>query len=109
MIVCDFSFSSDAMRLLGPVDAEDKLSRHEVAQVLHAVGRGVDVVVAAFSVMAEAVGVLHAQIQTLDVQQRHKQITVSSNKKKNLKRYLVCYPYVQGLWIQAQTGRSAAH
>lgn len=62
------------MGFLGPVDAVDKLGRHEVAQVLHTVGCGVYVVVAPFSVVAEAVGVLHSQVQTLQQQQMHEQL-----------------------------------
>lgn len=58
------------MRLFGPVDAIHELCRHEVAQVLHAVGRRVDVVVTALTVAAEAVGVLHAQVQALNITQR---------------------------------------
>lgn len=53
------------MSLLGPVNAVNKLCRHEVAQVLHAVRCGVDIIVATFSVGAEAVSVFHPQIQTL--------------------------------------------
>ncbi|TNN82745.1 hypothetical protein EYF80_006986 [Liparis tanakae] len=49
----------------GSVDAVDKLCRQEVSQVLHAVRRDVCVVVATFSVVAEAVGMLQAQVQTL--------------------------------------------
>lgn len=60
-----FSISSDCVGLFGPVDAVHKLCRHEVAQVLHRVRCGVYVVVAPLSVVAEAVGVLHAQVQTL--------------------------------------------
>lgn len=56
------------MGVFGPVDAEDKLCRHEIAQVLHTVRCGVYVVVATFSVVAEAVCVLHTQVQTLDTQ-----------------------------------------
>ncbi len=66
----------------GPVDAVDKLCRHEVAQVLHTVRCGVYVVVATFSVVAEAVGVLHAQVQTLDTQQ--------TNEQNHNKRSLLC-------------------
>lgn len=47
------------MGLFGPVDAIHELRWHEVAQVLHAVRCGVDVVVATFSMRTEAVGVLH--------------------------------------------------
>lgn len=57
----------------GPVDAVDKLCRHEVAQVIHTVRCGVYVVVATFSVVAEAVGVLHTQVQTLDTPQTNEQ------------------------------------
>lgn len=46
------------MCLLGPVDAIDKLRRHEVAQVLHTVRCRIYVVVATFPVVAEAVSVL---------------------------------------------------
>lgn len=61
------------MGLFGPVDAVHKLCRHEVAQVLHSVRSGVSVVVATFSMVAEAVGVLHTQVQTLDTQQTNDQ------------------------------------
>ena len=57
------------MGLCGSVDAVDELRRHKVAQVLHTVGGGVDVVVATFSMMAEAVSVLHSQVKTLKQQQ----------------------------------------
>lgn len=61
------------MGLFGPVNAVHKLCRHKVAQVLHSVGCSVNIVVAALSVVAEAVGVLHTQVQTLDTQQTHEQ------------------------------------
>lgn len=54
------------MGLFGPVDAEHKLCRHKVTQVLHCIRCGVNVVVAAFSVVTETVSMLHTQIQTLD-------------------------------------------
>lgn len=59
------SVSPDVVRLLGPVDAEEQLGGLEVAQVLHAVRAGVLVVVPSFPVVAEAVRVLHAQIEAL--------------------------------------------
>lgn len=62
------------MGVFGPVDAVDILCRHEVAQVLHSVRCGVYVVVATLSVVAEAVGVLHPQVQTLDTQQTHESL-----------------------------------
>lgn len=65
------SIPPDSVGLFGPVDAVHELCGHEVAQVLHGVRCGVYVVVAAFSVVAEAVGVLHAQVQTLNTQQNH--------------------------------------
>lgn len=67
------SISANSMSLFGPVDSVDKLCRHEVAQVLHTVRCGVYVVVATFSMVAEAVCVLHTQVQTLDTQQTHEQ------------------------------------
>lgn len=66
MISKFFSISPNAVRFFGSVDAIDELRRQEVAQVLHAVGRGVDIVVATFSVVAEAVSVLHTQVQALE-------------------------------------------
>ena len=62
-----FSISSNSVGLFGPVDAVHKLCRHEVAQVLNTVRCGVYVVVATFSVVAEAVGVLHTQVQALSI------------------------------------------
>lgn len=59
------SVSPNKVRLLGPVDAEELLGRQEVPQVLHAVRAGVLVVVSSFPVVAETVGVLHTQIETL--------------------------------------------
>ncbi len=64
-----FSIASDSVGIYRPVDAVQKLCRHEVAQVLRSFRCGVFVVVAAFSVVAEAVGVLQTQVQTLDTQQ----------------------------------------
>lgn len=61
------------MGLLGPVDAVHKLCRHEVTQVLHTVRCGVYVVVATLPMVAEAVGVLHPQIQTLKTQKQKKE------------------------------------
>lgn len=52
--------SANHVRLLGPVDTEEKLRRQEVPAVLHAVWRGVVVVVPSFPVGAEAVCVLRA-------------------------------------------------
>lgn len=60
------------MCVFGSVNAIDKLCREEVSQVLHGVGRGVDIVVATFSVVAEAMGVLHTQIQALETQDKRK-------------------------------------
>lgn len=71
VLIMYFSVSSNCVGLFGPVDAIDKLCRHEVAQVLHAVGCSVYVVVATFSVVAEAMCVLHAQVQALETQQPH--------------------------------------
>lgn len=65
LLCCCFyygSVSSNCVGLFRPVDAEDKLCRHEVAQVLHSVGCGVYVVVATFSMVTEAVGVLYTQV-----------------------------------------------
>lgn len=59
------SVSPDEVCLLGPVDAEEQLGGLEVAQVLHTVRAGVLVVVPAFPVVAEAVRVLHAQVEAL--------------------------------------------
>lgn len=63
MILKCVSISPNTVRFFGSVDAIDELRGQEVAQVLHAVGRGVDIVVATFSVVAEAVSVLHTQVQ----------------------------------------------
>lgn len=68
-VLCSFSISSDSVGLLRPVDAEDKLCRHEVAQILHTVRCSVYVVVATFSVVTEAVGVFHTQVQALQSNQ----------------------------------------
>lgn len=68
------------MSLFGPVDAKHKLCRHEVAQVLHSVRRGVSVVVATFSMVTEAVGVLHTQVQTLDTKQINDQKNTNGMK-----------------------------
>lgn len=57
------------MGLCGPVDAVHELCWHKVAQVLHRIGSGVDVVMAAFSMVTETVSVFHTQIQTLDTQE----------------------------------------
>lgn len=54
------------MGLFGPVDAVHKLRRQKVTQVLHCIRCGVNVVVATFSMVTEAVRMLHTQIQTLD-------------------------------------------
>lgn len=62
-VLCSFSISSDSVGLPRPVDAVDKLCRHEVAQILHTVRCSVYVVVATFSVVTEAVGVFHTQVQ----------------------------------------------
>lgn len=98
------------MGLFGPVDAVDKLCRHEVAQVLHAVRGGVYVVVATFSVVAEAVCVLHTQVQTLDGQKTNEQNPYALRigaKTMNSSHpiEIVCLLYLQGLWIPALTGR----
>lgn len=61
------------MGVFGPVNAKDELCRHKVAQILHAVRCRVYVVVATFSVVAEAVSVLHPQVQSLNWQQANKQ------------------------------------
>lgn len=73
LLVLSVSISSNSVSVFGPVDAEDKLGRHEVAQVLHAVRGRVYVVVTTFSVVAEAVSVLHPQVQSLNWQQANKQ------------------------------------
>lgn len=66
LLVPSVSISSNSVSVFGPVNAVDKLRRHEVAQVLHTVRCRVDVVVATFSVVAEAVSVLHPQVQSLN-------------------------------------------
>lgn len=112
------SVSPDSMGLSGPVDAVDKLCGHEVAQVLHAVRGGVYVVVATFSVVAEAVCVLHTQVQTLDTRQTNIQnhyraahfanallIGAKTTNWSYLIEMRVCLLYLQGLWIPALTGR----
>ena len=104
------------MRLFGPVDAINKLCRHEVAQVLHTIRGSVYVVVATFSVVAEAVGVLHTQVQALKTQQpsgHYKEAYFAKGGDETIKRsafmYLMqmgmCLLYLQGLWIRALTGR----
>ena len=60
-----FSVTSNGMRLLWPVDAVDIFSRQEVAHILHRVRCGVYVIMTPFTMMAEAMGVLHAQVQPL--------------------------------------------
>lgn len=59
------SVPAHQVRLLRPVDAEEQLGGLEVAQVLHAVRAGVLVVVPSFPVVAEAVRVLHTQVEAL--------------------------------------------
>lgn len=59
------------MGLFWPVNTVHKLCRHKIAEVFHSVRCGVNVVVATFSVVTEAVGVLYTQIQTLESQQRN--------------------------------------
>lgn len=59
------------MGLFWPVNTVHKLCRHKIAKVFHSVRCGVNVVVATFSMVTEAVGVLHTQIQTLESQQRN--------------------------------------
>lgn len=51
-----------------PVNAIDKLCGQEIPQVLHAVWRGVNVVVTAFSMVTETMGVLNTQVQALESQ-----------------------------------------
>lgn len=60
------SVSSNPMSFFRSVDAIDKLSRNKVAQILYSVRGCIYVVVPAFPVGAEAVGVLHTQVQTLN-------------------------------------------
>lgn len=54
------------MGLLGRVHAYDGCREREVSLVVHVVGRGVVVVVAAVAVLTEPVEVLHAEVQALD-------------------------------------------
>lgn len=56
--------SPDSVGLFWSIDTIHKLCRHKIAQVLHAVRGGVDVVMTSLSVAAEAVCVLHTQVQT---------------------------------------------
>lgn len=81
------------MRLCGSVDAVDELCRHEVAQVLHTVRCGVYVVVATFPVVAEAVGVLHTQVQTLSAKQTTEQ------KHSQNSKHCTCTSMPQGLLL----------
>lgn len=61
---------SNAVGVFGSVNAVHKLCRRVVAQVLCNVGCGVNVAMASYSMVAEAVGVLHTQVQTLDTQRK---------------------------------------
>lgn len=54
------------MRDFRSVNAVHKLCRQVVAQVLYNIRCGVNVAMAGDSMVAEAVGVLHTQVQTLD-------------------------------------------
>ena len=80
-----FSISANVVGLFGPVNAVNKLSRHKVTQVLHSVRSGVYVVVSSFSVMTEAVCVLHTQVQTLD----SKQVRRKASLRVSLKRQTI--------------------
>ena len=71
------------MRLLWPVDAVDVFSRQEVAHILHCVRCGIYVIMTPFTVMAEAMGVLHTQVQPLVTTRKNKrqiEDSVSSQK-----------------------------
>lgn len=89
------------MRLCGSVNAIHKLSRQEVTQILHTVRSCVYIVVASFSMVAEAVGVLHAQIQALLTQKNHVNKTANFQQHNTLEQLL----HLQGLWTRAPTGR----
>ena len=57
--------SPKRMGLFWLINAIEKLRRWEVAKILHYLWGGVVVVVSAFSVMTEKVGVLQAQVKPL--------------------------------------------
>lgn len=61
---------SNAVGDFGSVNAVHKLCRRVVTQVLYNVGCGVNVAMPSYSMVAEAVGVLHTQVQTLDTWQK---------------------------------------
>lgn len=50
------------------VNAVEIFCRMEITKVLHSVWSGIRMVVSSFSVMAEAVSVLHAQVKALKEQ-----------------------------------------
>lgn len=94
--------SPNSVGLLGSVDPVHKLCRQEVTQILHAVWSRVYVVVTSFSMVTEAVGVLHTQIQALLAHTHKKHVTKRFTSNSVRREQLL---HLQGLWTRAPTGR----